>query len=102
MNSTHSIAAPPRWPAIVIMSVAVLGTSILRSARLFLIEQALCRAYFEIEDPVLVGPDGSVDESRCKSNAMQADVSLVSGLFEAVTMVCGKSAKQEGLFFLSF
>ncbi|KAB2571179.1 hypothetical protein BFW01_g1791 [Lasiodiplodia theobromae] len=71
------------------MSVAVLGTSILRSARLFLIEQALCRAYFEIEDPVLVGPDGSVDESRCKSNAMQADVSLVSGLFEVVTMVCG-------------
>ena len=73
-----------------VMATAALGTAILRSARLFLIEQALCRAYYETADPAVVRPDGSVDESRCKANGIQADVALVSGLFEVMTLISGE------------
>jgi hypothetical protein len=78
-------------PAILILAVADLGDAIFRSARLFLIEQALCRDYYRIEDPAIIAPDGSVEEYRCKSDSLQADVSMVYGLFDVLTLLCGKS-----------
>lgn len=74
-----------------LMAIAALGTAILRCARLFLIQQALCRAHYAIADPALVAPDGSVDESLCKSDGIQADLALVSGLFEIITLLSGKT-----------
>jgi hypothetical protein len=81
----------PSQPAMLVMGVTAFASSILRSVRLFLIEQALCRAYFEAVDPKMIRPDGSVEERRCKSNEIQANVALVSGLFEMVTLASGKS-----------
>jgi hypothetical protein len=78
-------------PVMLILAVADLGDAIFRSARLFLIEQALCRDYYRIEDPAVIAPDGSVGEYRCKSDSLQADVSMVYGLFDVVTLLCGKS-----------
>ncbi|KAI8629727.1 hypothetical protein F5Y19DRAFT_464418 [Xylariaceae sp. FL1651] len=72
-----------------ILAVADLGDAIFRSARLFLIEQALCRSYYQTEDPVVVAPNGSVEEYRCKSDSLQADVSMVYGLFDVLTLLCG-------------
>ena len=73
-----------------LMAVAALATAILRCARLFLIEQALCRTHYAIADPSLVRPDGSVDESLCKLDNLQADLALVSGLYEVITLLSGE------------
>lgn len=72
-----------------ILGIAGLGAATLRSARLFLVEQALCRAYYAVRAPRLVRPDGGVDEHLCKADALQADVALVSGVFEVFSLVCG-------------
>lgn len=73
-----------------ILSFAHLGDSILLSTRLYLIEQALCRAHYQKVNPALIAPDGSVAEYRCKADSLQADVAMVFGLFDIVTLLCGK------------
>jgi hypothetical protein len=81
----------PKVPAMFILAFADLGDAVFRSARLFLIEQGLCRAYYLIEDPSLIAPDGSIEEYRCKSDSLQANLSMVYGLFDVVTLLCGKN-----------
>lgn len=73
-----------------LMGVSALAAAILRCARLFLIQQALCRAYYSVTQPSLIAPDGSVDETLCKSDEIQADLAMVSGLFEIITQLSGE------------
>lgn len=74
-----------------LMATAALATAILRCARLYLIQQSLCRSHLLLTgDPALVAPDGSIiDQSLCKANGIQADLALVSGVFEVGTLLCG-------------
>ena len=74
-----------------LMATAALATAILRCARLYLIQQSLCRSHLLLTgDPALVAPDGTIiDQSLCKANGIQADLALVSGVFEVGTLLCG-------------
>ena len=88
------VGPPRRWPAMLILGIAGLGAATLRSARLFLVEQALCRTHYAARAPRLIRLDGSVDERLCKADALQADVALVAGVFEVFTLVCGMKKKK--------
>ena len=44
-----------------------------------LFEQALCRAYHKMHDPSLIAPGGSVHESLCKLDEIQAELANIRG-----------------------
>ncbi|CAK1365433.1 unnamed protein product [Cercospora beticola] len=80
---------PRTWPAVGLLATAALGDATLRSARLFLTEQALCRRYYARYDPAVPAPDGRVDEQHCKLDVIQAELSMILGVFEAITFLVG-------------
>ncbi|KAH6857480.1 hypothetical protein BKA58DRAFT_424733 [Alternaria rosae] len=80
---------PRIWPAVALLAATAVSNAMLRSARLFLAEQALCRRYYAIHNPAIVAPDGRVDEQQCKLNVIQAELSMVIGVFEALTLLGG-------------
>lgn len=81
---------PQIWPAVALLAAATVGDATLRSARLFLTEQALCRGYYTVHNPTLIAPDGRVEEQQCKLDGIQAELALVIGVFEALTRLGGK------------
>lgn len=82
---------PRIWPAVALLAAATVGDATLRSARLFLAEQALCRGYYVVHNPTLIAPDGRVEEQQCKLDGIQAELALVIGVFEALTRLGGKT-----------
>ncbi|KAI0467064.1 hypothetical protein F4859DRAFT_518495 [Xylaria cf. heliscus] len=72
-----------------ILAVSDLGDAVFRTARLFLVEQALYRTLYRANDPSFISPDGSIEEFRCKSDAYQADVTMVIGVYEVLMLLCG-------------
>lgn len=81
------------WPAVSLLAAAAVGNAMLRSARLFLAEQALCRQYYSIHDPTMIAPHDRVNEEQCKLDGIQADLSMVMGVFEALTLLGGKISR---------
>jgi hypothetical protein len=73
------------------MALSAVGFSTLVSARLYLMEQALCRTYYLKSDPAMLRPDGSVSEMECKLNPIQADLAILAGTFEFMACVPGES-----------
>jgi len=78
------------WPAIALLATCTVGDATLNSSRLFLTEQALCRQYYIVHNPATIAPDGRVNEQQCKLDGIQAELSMVIGAFEALTLLCGK------------
>ena len=81
------------WPAVFLLAAAAVGNAMLRSARLFLAEQALCRHYYSIHDPTMIDPHDRVKEEQCKLDGIQAELSMVMGVFEALTLLGGKISR---------
>jgi hypothetical protein len=78
------------WPAVALLAAVAVGNAMLRSARLFLAEQAICRGYYAIHDPAILAPDGRVAEQQCKLDGIQAELSMVIGMFEVCMLLGGK------------
>ncbi|KAJ9326472.1 hypothetical protein DTO027B5_304 [Paecilomyces variotii] len=77
------------WPAVLVLALVVAGTSMLSTARVYMIEQALCRTYYSTVSPDKILPSGSVPEQECKLDQIQADVALLSGCFHVSSLVPG-------------
>lgn len=78
-----------RWCAMLAMALDGLGVAMTKASQTFLIEQALCRAFYVAHDPVVVGPDGRVPEARCKAEALQSRVALFAATLDfAILLTC--------------
>lgn len=69
----------PNGGAILVMLLTALGTTILSTSRLPLLEQSVCRSYYLIHEPMVVGEDGSVPETQCKDTEIQTELASLVG-----------------------
>ncbi|KAF8543043.1 major facilitator superfamily domain-containing protein [Trichophaea hybrida] len=63
---------------------------VLTSPRIRLIEASICRSHYLAHDPSVINPDGSIDESLCKLDAIQARLAHIRGwqvFFEAIPVL---------------
>jgi hypothetical protein len=66
-----------------------LGYAMTRASQTFLIEQALCRNYYVQHDPDVLGPDGRVPESMCKTEQLQLEVAFVAATLDfSILIAC--------------
>lgn len=65
--------------AILVMLITALGTTILSTSRLPLLEQSVCRSYYLIHEPAMVDKDGSVPEMQCKGTEIQTELASLVG-----------------------
>lgn len=72
----------PNGSAILVMLLTALGDSILNTSRLPLLEQSVCRSYYLIHDPSIIGKDGSIPEMRCKIIEIQKELASLRGWAE--------------------
>ncbi|KAH6623166.1 hypothetical protein F5144DRAFT_582543 [Chaetomium tenue] len=75
--------------AMLAMALDGLGVAMTKASQTFLIEQALCRAFYTAHDPNVVGPDGDVPEAMCKSEPLQSQVAFLSALLDfSILITC--------------
>lgn len=72
----------PNGGAILVMLLTSLGDSIFTPSRLPLLEQSVCRSYYLIHEPAIIGKDGSVPEVRCKGVEIQTELASLRGWAE--------------------
>lgn len=83
------MSSPPRWQAILVMALDGFGNTLNRSSQTFLIEQALCRAFYTSNKPAVIRPDGSVPEEMCKAKGLQAQVAPLSSMVDLSILLVG-------------
>ncbi|KAK4147334.1 uncharacterized protein C8A04DRAFT_34063 [Dichotomopilus funicola] len=75
--------------AMLAMALDGLGVAMTKASQTFLIEQALCRAFYTAHDPKIVGPDGDVPEAMCKTEPLQSQVAFLSALLDfSILITC--------------
>lgn len=58
-----------------------------------LLEQSVCRSYFEVHNPSLISPEGWVREGLCKLESIQAELAVVRGWKLAFDTLPGKQKR---------
>ncbi|RDL36297.1 Major facilitator superfamily, general substrate transporter [Venustampulla echinocandica] len=76
-----------QWKAMTVMTVDGFGYALAKSSQTFLIEQALCRAFYTSNDPSVVRPDGSVPEDMCKTEDLQSQVAFLSSMLNFTLLI---------------
>lgn len=62
-----------------------------------LLEQSVCRSYFEVHNPSMIVPGGSVREDHCKLKPIQAELAVVRGWKLAFDTLPGKNNRNDGI-----
>jgi len=78
------------WPAMLITALGALGGVLISSTHLYLIEQYVCRDYYTLVKPEMVGGGGRIDESLCKEPAIQSTVAGIQGTLVFLIIAPGK------------
>lgn len=78
-------SCPRRFP-IYILSVLLsiiflleLSDTVATAPTTRLFESILCRNFYKIADPSLIGDDGAVEEEYCKTNPVQEELAFLNG-----------------------
>jgi hypothetical protein len=53
------------------------------------IELRLCREYYELHDPSVIGANGLIPEQLCKIDEVQRRLAWLQGVMETTLVVCG-------------
>jgi hypothetical protein len=67
-----------------------LATRIITPPLYRLVELTICRAYYQTEDPSVIGRTGDVAEELCKLNIIQGELAYFMGVVETIRIVCGE------------
>jgi hypothetical protein len=62
----------------------------LSSTYVYLIEQAVCRKHFMVNDPARINGTDLVDEESCKIPDIQAQVASINGIYMFLAFLPGK------------
>jgi hypothetical protein len=83
-------AYPNRWLCYIIMFVLTLGSSSLVAPSMRLLENAVCREYYNQHQPKKYIPGSDIPESECKSAGIQAHFAMVITITTVGTNLVGK------------
>lgn len=86
-SSTPLRSTSAARPAMVALLLAAAAMATIQGARVFLIEQSLCRSHWELLDESKIRSDGSVPEELCKSTEVQSKLAQLTGLYEAFALI---------------
>ncbi|KAK0625451.1 hypothetical protein B0T17DRAFT_273614 [Bombardia bombarda] len=83
---------PPRnkpsvRPILVLVALVSLAWSLYALPLNRVIERRLCRDYYLVHDPSVIGPDGSVREELCKEDSIQQGLGRLQGVMETAWVV---------------
>lgn len=71
-------------PATLIHVLACFGGILINSTGVYLIEQAVCREYYQLYDSSLVGINGLIDEEICKLPEIESRVAAIYGVIASL------------------
>jgi hypothetical protein len=77
--------------ASILVTLGAFALACLSSTYVYLIEQAVCRKHFMINDPTRVNGAGVVDEESCKIPDIQAHVAAINGIYMFMAFLPGKT-----------
>jgi hypothetical protein len=103
MPRAFSIKTLPRvkhgiWPLLILLLLVHLSTVLYTLPLNRVIELRLCQEYYELQNPALIQPDGSISEKLCKITDVQKDLAWLQGIMETTMVVCGRSLSQTRRF----
>ncbi|KAK0120855.1 hypothetical protein ONS96_011055 [Cadophora gregata f. sp. sojae] len=93
-------------PVISIVVLGSFGFMLNASTHVYLVEQSVCREYYRLHEPGLIGRNGLVNEAICKIPQIQSRVAEILGVYKVLTylpalfmagpygMVAGKIGKK--------
>ena len=76
-------------PAILTSILGALGTVLMSSTHLFLIEQYVCREYYSMYAPAIVVAGDLIDEELCKEPDIQSTVAAIVGTYNFLLYLPG-------------
>lgn len=73
--------------------IAGFSSSLLNAPEVRLLEMAVCRDYYRVNDPSLIGPPplSYVDEQLCKVDSIQADLAYIMATRSLLSAIPGQS-----------
>ena len=74
----------------ILVTLGAFATACLSSTYVYLIEQAVCRKHFMVNDPARVNGTDLVDEGSCKIPDIQAQVASINGIYMFLAFLPGK------------
>ena len=82
-------------PAILASCFGALGSVLLGTTHLYLIEQYVCKEYYNALRPqtdlvLLIGANGDIDEKLCKDPAIQSTVAGIQGVYMFLMFMPGE------------
>ncbi|KEY71913.1 hypothetical protein S7711_09116 [Stachybotrys chartarum IBT 7711] len=105
-SGRHDFALPPYLYTVVLLFILVLvtgfGSSLLNTPEVRLLEMALCRDFYRVHDPSVIGapPLSYVDEERCKVDSVQVELAYVVATRSLLSAIPGTPAVLLRLTFL--
>lgn len=76
-------------PAVLTAVLYALGLVLLGSTQLFLVEQYVCRDYYTLLEPAMLGAGGLIDEELCKVPEIQSIVASILGIDSFLSFIPG-------------
>lgn len=91
-NKIFSMPTNPHLKKVVVIIaclvvVADMSDFIRIAPKLRIFESSICRDYYRVHDPSVIGSDGNVPESLCKIGEVQSDLALLNGWLNVVQNV---------------
>jgi hypothetical protein len=74
----------------ILVTLGAFALACLSSTYVYLIEQAVCRKHFMVNDPTRINGVGLVDEESCKIPDIQARVASINGIYMFLAFLPGK------------
>jgi hypothetical protein len=74
----------------ILATLGAFAMACLSSTYVYLIEQAVCRKHFMVNDPARINGAGLVDEESCKIPDIQAQVASINGIYMFLAFLPGK------------
>ena len=89
--SDGAVRRPPRIGSLVAALLLVnLATSLYQLPLNRVVERRLCREYYGVHDPSVIGPGGNVSEELCKVDEVQQGLGWIQGVMDTEWIVGGK------------
>lgn len=94
-----------KWSTLYICGLMVFlvdfGEYMGEGARLHILELGICREYYELVDPHIIGSDGGISEKLCKLDQIQSELAKIRGFLGLLDHISGKDLSRSSDFILT-
>ena len=74
----------------IVLTVGGLALTLTKSSRVYLLEQAQCLIYYQVNDVTKIDSENDVQESLCKLEGVQYPLSILVGIDAILSMLPGR------------